>query len=60
MRALLAASLLAASLTKGTAAVVEAGTLAAVTVTAPLYDTRTPADGGCSPDGCVGDNTIVS
>lgn len=61
MRALLAASMLGASLRSGRAAVVEAGTLTTVTVQAPLYDTTTsPADGGCSPEGCVGDNTRVS
>lgn len=61
MRALLAASMLGASLRSGRAAVVEAGILTTVTVQAPLYDTTTsPADGGCSPEGCVGDNTRVS
>ncbi|CAM9160508.1 unnamed protein product [Ectocarpus sp. 4 AP-2014] len=40
------------------AAVVEASTLATVTVAAPLYDTTvTASDGGCSPTGCIGDNT---
>lgn len=61
MRAILAALTLAASLAEATAAVVEAGTLTTVTVTAPLYDTTTTSvDGGCSPEGCVGDNTRVS
>ena len=60
MRALLAAAALSLA-TARAYAVVEAGTLTTVTVTAPLYDSTTsPADGGCSPEGCVGDNTRVS
>ncbi|CAM9688722.1 unnamed protein product [Scytosiphon promiscuus] len=40
------------------AAVVEAGSLTSVAVEAPLYDSAiNAADGGCSPVGCVGDNT---
>ncbi|CAM9688654.1 unnamed protein product [Scytosiphon promiscuus] len=39
------------------AASVEAGTLTAVTVDAPLYDARLSAAGGCDPAGCSGDKT---
>lgn len=60
MRAVRAFAMLAACFTKARALTVEAGTLTTVTVAAPLYDTTTSADGGCSPEGCVGDNTRVS
>ena len=42
------------------AAIVEAGTLGTVIVTALLYDPDTAADNGCDPAGCIGDFTRVS
>ena len=42
------------------AAIVDAGTVTTVTVDAPLYDTNLAADGGCDPEGCVGELTRVS
>lgn len=57
---LLGASLAASSCSFANADIVDAGTVTTVTVEAPLYDTRTGTDGGCSPAGCIGELTRVS
>lgn len=42
------------------AAIVDAGTVTTVSVSAPLYDTNLSDNYGCEPEGCVGDLTRVS
>ena len=52
--------LLAGYATMTEAALVDAGTLTTVSIYTPLYDTRTSADDGCDPRGCIGEYTRVS
>ena len=54
------AVLLLATFSATHAANVEAGEVSTVIIDAPLFDTRTGADGGCGSTGCSGDLTRVS
>ncbi|CAN0328199.1 unnamed protein product, partial [Ectocarpus sp. 12 AP-2014] len=50
-------SILAGPLRTAEALTVEAGTIVGVSVDAPVFDTRSSAPYGCSPVGCLGENT---